>query len=218
VLLFALTISTGAVDAMSWLGLGGVFSAFMTGNLVFLGFRAAGELGPKLWRILAAVVAFAAGAALAGRIAKGARDEGIVWPREVTLTLAVGLTAQAAFIPLWVAVHGHPSSQSGDALIALSALAMGLQTIAVFALGVRAVFTTAITGTLAVFMGDLWGWPHSNGEARRLSFTIVALFVGAFVGTLFIAHARSWTPVFPLVVTALVITAAELSFRSPTAN
>jgi uncharacterized membrane protein YoaK (UPF0700 family) len=47
VLLVALTISTGAVDAISWLGLGKVFSAFMTGNLAFLGFRIGGAPGRR---------------------------------------------------------------------------------------------------------------------------------------------------------------------------
>jgi len=45
-LLGALTASSGAVDAMSFLGLGKVFSAFMTGNIAFLGFRVAGAGGP----------------------------------------------------------------------------------------------------------------------------------------------------------------------------
>jgi uncharacterized membrane protein YoaK (UPF0700 family) len=34
-LLVALSAASGAVDAVSWLGLGKVFSAFMTGNLAF---------------------------------------------------------------------------------------------------------------------------------------------------------------------------------------
>lgn len=39
-LLMALTFSSGAIDAISYLALGKVFTAFMTGNLVFLGLRA----------------------------------------------------------------------------------------------------------------------------------------------------------------------------------
>ena len=40
-LLHALTVSSGAVDAISFLALGKVFSAFMTGNIAFLGLRIA---------------------------------------------------------------------------------------------------------------------------------------------------------------------------------
>jgi hypothetical protein len=41
-LLLLLSVTTGLVDAVSVLGLGKVFTANMTGNIVFLGFAAAG--------------------------------------------------------------------------------------------------------------------------------------------------------------------------------
>jgi uncharacterized membrane protein YoaK (UPF0700 family) len=44
-LLFTLTVSSGAVDAISFLALGKVFTAFMTGNLAFLGMGIAGSAG-----------------------------------------------------------------------------------------------------------------------------------------------------------------------------
>jgi uncharacterized membrane protein YoaK (UPF0700 family) len=40
--LLGLTAVTGLVDAVSYLALGHVFTANMTGNVVFLGFAAAG--------------------------------------------------------------------------------------------------------------------------------------------------------------------------------
>jgi uncharacterized membrane protein YoaK (UPF0700 family) len=85
-LLVALTISCGAVDALSWLGLGKVFSAFMTGNLAFLGFRLGGAPGPSVPRVLAATAAFALGAFLAARIVRRSQDPDRVWPRPATLT------------------------------------------------------------------------------------------------------------------------------------
>jgi len=45
-LLGALTVSSGAIDAISFLALGKVFSAFMTGNIAFLGLRLAGASSP----------------------------------------------------------------------------------------------------------------------------------------------------------------------------
>src|SRR5919197_986515 len=60
-LLVGLTLSTGCVDAISWLGLDKVFSAFMTGNFVFLGFTAGGAAGPSVPRVLAATAAFGTG-------------------------------------------------------------------------------------------------------------------------------------------------------------
>ena len=44
-LLLLLSVTTGLVDAISVLGLGKVFTANMTGNVVFLGFAASGAQG-----------------------------------------------------------------------------------------------------------------------------------------------------------------------------
>src|ERR1700682_6357809 len=61
-LLNDLTVSSGAVDAISFLALGKVFSAFMTGNIVFFGLRSAGALhAPGGVAIFVSVAAFAAG-------------------------------------------------------------------------------------------------------------------------------------------------------------
>jgi uncharacterized membrane protein YoaK (UPF0700 family) len=43
--LLVLTLTTAIVDAVSYLGLGHVFTANMTGNIVFLGFGIAGSGG-----------------------------------------------------------------------------------------------------------------------------------------------------------------------------
>ena len=60
VLLNALTVSSGSVDAISFLALGRVFSAFMTGNIAFLGLRVAGAGAPGAVAIFASMGAFAA--------------------------------------------------------------------------------------------------------------------------------------------------------------
>jgi uncharacterized membrane protein YoaK (UPF0700 family) len=210
-LLVALTVSTGSVDALSWLGLGKVFSAFMTGNFAFLGFRVAGAAGPSVPRVLAALAAFALGAVLAARIV-ATRDSGVTWPPRVTVALAIALVAQAGFLGMWLAVDAHPSSGAGDALIAISALAMGMQTTAVFSLGVRALFTTAATATWAVLMGDFSGWAQSSRERRRLASVIVGLFAGTVVGALLVVHARTLAAVFPLATTTLVVVVASFVF------
>jgi uncharacterized membrane protein YoaK (UPF0700 family) len=48
--LVVLTVTTGLVDAVSVLGLGQVFTANMTGNVVFLGFAAVGAPGFSISR------------------------------------------------------------------------------------------------------------------------------------------------------------------------
>jgi uncharacterized membrane protein YoaK (UPF0700 family) len=61
VLLIVLTGSSGAVDAISYFGLGKIFSAFMTGNIVFLGFSIAHLGGPDLLPVTVALVSFSWG-------------------------------------------------------------------------------------------------------------------------------------------------------------
>jgi uncharacterized membrane protein YoaK (UPF0700 family) len=209
-LLVALTVATGAVDALSWLVLDKVFSAFMTGNFVFLGLRAGGADGPSVPRVLAAVAAFAVGALLGAWIVAPDKKSPVVWPSRVTAALGVACALQAAFLAMWVGVDAHPSSGAGDGLIAISALAMGMQTTAVFSLGVRAVFTTAVTATWAILMGDLSGWSQSSGERRRLGAVIAALVFGAAGGGLLVVHARTWAPLFPLAISAMVVAAAPI--------
>lgn len=54
-LLLLLTVVTGLVDAASYLKLGHVFVANMTGNVVFLGFAIAGASGLSIWASLVAL-------------------------------------------------------------------------------------------------------------------------------------------------------------------
>src|ERR671920_1438794 len=68
--LMALTVSSGAVDAISYLTLGKIFTAFMTGNFVFLGLQMAGASSHSLVSLAVALALFAAGVLLAARIVK----------------------------------------------------------------------------------------------------------------------------------------------------
>ena len=63
-----LTFTTGVIDAISFVGLGHVFTANMTGNVVFIGFALAGAEGVSIARSLVALGSFAAGAGLGGRL------------------------------------------------------------------------------------------------------------------------------------------------------
>jgi uncharacterized membrane protein YoaK (UPF0700 family) len=162
-LLIGLTFSSGAVDAICYLTLGKVFTAFMTGNFVFLGLRIAGAAGPNLVSVAVSLVVFSAGVFLATRIVRASRDSA-VWPRRVTLALSVALIAHAAFLGVWLAVDGRPSLGDADVLLGISALAMGVQTGAVYALGVAGVFTTAATATTTVLMGDSASWARTAPE------------------------------------------------------
>jgi uncharacterized membrane protein YoaK (UPF0700 family) len=205
-LLVALTFSSGAIDAISFIALGKLFTAFMTGNLVFLGLRAAGEPGPDVLTVAVSLAVFAAGVFASTRIV-GASKGSSVWPHEVTLALGVAAISQAAFLAGWIASSGQPSTGVTVLLVGLSALAMGMQSGAVLSLGVRGVFTTAATATVMFLAGDLAA-ESSARERVRLAGVVAALFAGAVAGGLLLEHAHTYAPLLPLVVTTLVVAIA----------
>jgi uncharacterized membrane protein YoaK (UPF0700 family) len=199
-----LTAASGAFDAIAFLALGKVFTAFMTGNLVFLGFRAASADGPRVVRVLASLGCFALGVFVVTRIVDRSTSDD-AWPRRVTAALAVTAAAEAAFLVGWLAVSGEPSRHVGDLLIGMSALAMGAQSGAVAALDVAGVFTTAATGTLLLLAKDVAQPARQALERRRLVGVLSALVLGALAGGLLLLHARSYAPALPLALTLLVL-------------
>jgi uncharacterized membrane protein YoaK (UPF0700 family) len=201
--LIGLTLSSGAIDAISFVALGKVFTAFMTGNLVFLGLGVGDAGGPDVLRVLIALAGFAAGVFGATRIVNGSSGLG-TWSPGVAFALAGTVTLQAGFLALWVTVSGRPGTESGDVLIGLMAVAMGLQSGAVASLAVKGVFTTAATATLLFVMRDLADGDSTSRERARLTGVLLALVTGALAGGLLLVHARAYAPVLPLVVTGLV--------------
>src|SRR5271156_1508946 len=69
-LLLLIATTTGLVDAVSVLGLGLVFCANMTGNIVFLGFSLAEIPGFNVAPHVTALAGFIVGATVSGRIGK----------------------------------------------------------------------------------------------------------------------------------------------------
>jgi uncharacterized membrane protein YoaK (UPF0700 family) len=211
-LLSALTVSSGAVDAISFLALGKVFSAFMTGNIAFLGLRVAGAGGPGVVAILVSMAAFAVGVYLSTRIVKPSEGSG-KWPQRVTVALGVSLIAHAVFLVVWFASNGQPTVDVAHVLLASWALAMGMQSAAVRTLHVDGVFTTAATATIIFLVSDITNWSATIAERRRFAGVLVSLFVGATAGGLLLVHAHIYAPLLPFVITVVAVATAAIVFR-----
>ncbi len=218
-LLFGLCASSGAVDAISFIALGKVFTAGMTGNFALLGMGIAGNVGaPRVMSVLAALASFAVGNYVAARIAtppalyRGQEPRGVVWPRRATRALGVALLPHLCFVVIWLATGGRPDESATRALLAALALAMGMQSAAVRCLDVAGVFTTAVTATLIYLMGDLGNRPVSGEEKRRLFGVIAFVAVGATSVGFLLILAPIYAPLFPLVVTIVVVAIAAKAF------
>src|SRR5438477_5007240 len=72
--LVVLTFTTGLVDAASYLGLGRVFTANMTGNVVLLGFGLGGSHVVWIAGALVSLAFFLTGAVIGGRLTTHAGD------------------------------------------------------------------------------------------------------------------------------------------------
>jgi uncharacterized membrane protein YoaK (UPF0700 family) len=203
-----LSVITGLVDAVSYLALGHVFVANMTGNIVLLGFAIAGAPGLSVPASLAALAAFLLGAVAGGWIA--ARFGG---HRGRHLRTASACAAPLLLIAFLVAVlAGQPvSSGARYALLVPMGLAMGLQNATARRLAVPDLTTTVLTLTLTGIAADsrLAGGPGGR-PARRL-LAVATIFLGALVGALFVVHVNLY---IPLALAAVLMASTALIAHS----
>lgn len=199
-LLLTLTGVTGLVDAVSYIGLGRVFTANMTGNVVLLAFAAAGVPGLSVPRSLTALIGFFIGAVIGGRIAAGfgasARQR---WIAAAFVMEAVLLIA-AAVVSIGYRIGVSESSARLYAIIVLTAFAMGIRNAAVRKLGVADLTTTVLTLTITGLAADSSLAGGSNPNLLRRLGSVVMMFGGAVLGALML---RS-SVLLPLAVCSVV--------------
>ena len=182
-LLVTLTLVTGVVDATSYLMLGHVFVANMTGNVVFLGFALAGAGGLSAPASLIALAAFIAGAFGGGWLGvREAAHRGRVL-RTANIAQA-SLMALSLLIALLCASPPDRAVRYG--LIASLALAMGIQNAAAQRLSVPDLTTTVLTKTLTGLASEGGGRAEAGPSLIRRSVSIGAMLAGAVVGGLLV--------------------------------
>jgi uncharacterized membrane protein YoaK (UPF0700 family) len=193
--LLVLTFTTGLVDAVSFLGLGRVFTANMTGNIVFLGFGIAGSGGLPVLAPLISLASFLLGAGGGGVLADRIGDR---HREHVARALAIEVSLLAVAAVLAAAVDVRPNTASGDVVIALLAFAMGVRNATVRRIGVPDLTTTVLTMTLTGLAADS---PPAGGSGKgtvRRSAAALAMFAGALSGALLLKTSL----VLPLVAAA----------------
>jgi uncharacterized membrane protein YoaK (UPF0700 family) len=204
--LLTLTVVTGLVDAVSYLQLGRVFVANMTGNVVFLGFSADPHAGLSAPASLTAIAGFLAGALVGGRAAHTfaathpARWLGAAFGAEAVLLGLVAVLAATGVLPF--------AGAGSFVAIAVLAAALGVQNSTVRHLGVADLTTTVLTLTLTGLAAD--GAPAGGPGAkphRRLG-SIAAMLAGAAAGAVIL----QWSPTAVLVLAAVLVAAVAAAF------
>jgi uncharacterized membrane protein YoaK (UPF0700 family) len=206
--LLILTTVTGLVDAVSYLRLGHVFVANMTGNVVFLGFGVDARSGLSVVASLVAIAGFVLGAFAGGRVAHtlaGTRPAGWLVVAFTGETFVLGLVAVLTGIGV-LPFSGHGSY----ATIAVLAAALGLQNSTVRHLGAADLTTTVLTLTLtglaadSVFAGGAGAKPH-----RRFG-SVAAMLAGAAAG----AGILQWSPAAVIAIAAVLVAIVAGAFTT----
>jgi uncharacterized membrane protein YoaK (UPF0700 family) len=200
-LLLALTIVTGAVDAVSLLSLGRVFVANMTGNVVFIGLALVDAPGFSLGASVVALIGFLIGAAFGGWLTTRI-------PRDRAMLLLVSCGGEVALsaVALAIAASGADLGEKPGrySVSILLALAMGLQNAVVRRLAVPDMTTTVLTMTLTGIVADIrrGGW-RSLALRRRL-LAVLAMVGGAVAGGALVLHI---SPTADLVLVTCILVA-----------
>jgi uncharacterized membrane protein YoaK (UPF0700 family) len=210
-LLVGLTVLTGVVDAVSILGLGRVFVANMTGNVVFVGFALAGAAGFSLAASLAALAGFVIGARAGGRlIGRFGGDRA----RLLAASCGAELVFVAAALGIAAATDSALSASARDAVAAVLAVGTGIQNAVARRLAVPDMTTTVLTMTLTGLAADTRAKP--NAALLRRLLAVGAMLSGAVVGAELVLNA-SVTGALALGTSVLIVVtlAAAITTRRP---
>ena len=204
-LLVALTVVTGLVDAFSYLVLGHVFVANMTGNVVFFAFALAGVSGFSATASVAAIGCFALGALAVGRLGRS-----LAGRRELLLGVTAGIQAViVAETVTMTALTANPMPAGlRYALIVALSLTMGAQNATARKLAVPDLTTTVLTLTITGIAADSPIAGATGARVARRLISVVAMLLGALAGALLVLHVHI---VYPLVIALIILAAVAVT-------
>jgi uncharacterized membrane protein YoaK (UPF0700 family) len=207
-LLLALTVVTGLVDSFSYLLLGHVFVANMTGNVVFLAFALVGARGFSIPASIAALASFGLGAVVGGRVS-------VRLARHRARLLSTCTTIQTAFIAVSVVLAAVSADSVTEGfrygLIVVLGASMGIQNAAARSLAVPDLTTTVLTMTITGITADSSLAGGTGTRAGRRWLTVAAMFAGALVGAVLIVHSQK---VYPLAIALLIAAMVTVTTRA----
>jgi len=215
-LLHIATAITGLIDAISYLALGHVFTANMTGNVVFIAFAVAGVPGLSLTRSLTALVAFMVGALIGGRAATHLSE--VSRPKWITTVLS--LESALLLVATLAAINfRNPLGSSFQlySIIVLTAVAMGIRNATVRKMGIPDLTTTVLTLTITGIAADSTFAGGTSPRWRRRLLAVLLMFVGAAIGTLLLRRSLVW-PLATATVLSICCVAISMKQRDGSAR
>ena len=189
--LLGMTAVTGLIDAVSFLSLGHVFTANMTGNVVILAFATARVPGLSVARSLTGLFSFLVGAIFGGRVMARAGAGSQIRFAAQAFALEVVFLFAASFCSTGYRSDLLEHSFQPFALIALTALAMGTRNAAVRKLAIPDLTTTVLTLTITGIGADSSFAQGDNPRLARRVESVIAMFLGAALGAVVIPYSIS---------------------------
>jgi uncharacterized membrane protein YoaK (UPF0700 family) len=205
-----LTITAGAVNAVSFIALGKVFSSVITGNLVLLGVAVTTHSSTEAIHAGLGIAGYAAGVLVGAPLAARRSHQAGTWPASVTAILGAELVVLAGFCVAWELSQGSLHDGAQLTLLVVLAAAMGLQAAAVRRLGQMS--STYLTSTLTGVLAGLVTRTKPEGLGRSLG-ALAAIVVGALAGGILARSAYAWLPVAVLLPVGLVVAGAVTESR-----
>ena len=211
--LLLLSLTAGSADAIGYLGLGHVFTSNMTGNVVLLGINLGLGNFVAAVRILYVLAIFIAGACLGAWLGRDLPEKD--WPRLGFRLIGMERIVLLVFAFAWYLLADRINGIASHGLLALLAVAMGLQSAAMGRLSAPGVATTAVTGTLTAlatgsmnlfFISHLQHDEQMAARERvRFQLGVVLLYCGgAAIAGFLIMHFPHFAGCFPLLAAAFV--------------
>jgi uncharacterized membrane protein YoaK (UPF0700 family) len=191
----ALTFCSGVMDVASFTRLGGVFTSVMTGNIVLCGLSIARGSVSLLLHTLTAVCGYIAGVAFATRFVLASGPDGSTgFTTRVRTAFRVELVLLCGLAVGWEVSGGRPVGWAEFCLLAVGAVAMGIQSATVNQMGLTSVSTTFLTGTLTGLIGSLVR-PDRKREGLLRPGVLLGLLTGAVLSGLLVAWLDRAVPV-----------------------
>ena len=211
VVMATLTVLAGAVDAVSFLTMGHVFTALATGNVLFLAFAVAGEGQVTVGRTASALAAFVLGAAAGALVTTGLVARRRHW-FAAALAIEGVLLGLAGLTALWRHGSGSLTDDPDYLVIAIVAFAMGLRADTALRAAVPGMPTHGLAGAVP-------STPLRGTIRVRLLATVVGIFAGGVLGALMTpwgtGHALLALAAAVLIVAGLNVVLARQGLLAP---
>jgi uncharacterized membrane protein YoaK (UPF0700 family) len=211
VLLLLLTCTAGWIDMLSYLGLGHVFSSFMTGNFIFVGMSLAQGNSGLFIRASVALMMFLAGDTLDAFFLERIPQQQTrhAWLDTLIRYLLLEWLVLFGFAVVWQFTGNLGSNNEVQiTLLGIAAFAMGIQGALVQAFNIPGVVADALTGTV-LQLGKRFADPASKQASRNSVATgfLIMLCLTYIISAIAVVLTISYIGVsfIPVIIVTIVI-------------